>query len=58
MTTHLNRIPANFALVAAAMLFVAYSVICTVSGGELMTVSSPMLVAAIALFVWHDRQDG
>lgn len=47
---------AHFLLpVAAVALFIAYSVIVTATSGAASFAASPMLVAAIAMMVWHDR---
>ncbi len=45
----------NLLPVAAIALFIGYSVIATTTGGAAAGVASPMLVAAIAMMVWHDR---
>lgn len=50
---HINHI----AWIIALALVVAYSVIATMSNGELSAVAAPLLVAAIALAVWHDRTE-
>jgi len=36
-------------------LFIGYSVITTATSGAASFAASPMLAAAIALCVWHDR---
>ncbi len=45
----------NLLPVAAIALFIGYSVIATTTGGAAAGIASPMLVAAIAMMVWHDR---
>lgn len=50
MTNHL-------APLAAIACFIAYSLVATVSGGSLITLASPLLIAGIALFVWQGRRD-
>ncbi len=47
---------AHFLLpIIAVALFIAYSVIVTATSGAASFAASPMLVAAIAMMVWHDR---
>lgn len=41
--------------IIAVAFFVAYSVIVTATSGSASFAASPMLVAAIAMMVWHDR---
>ncbi len=41
--------------IVAVALFIAYSVIVTATSGAASFAASPMLVAAIAMMVWHDR---
>jgi len=47
----------TFAPILSLALFVAYSVVATVSTGVWMAEASPMLVVAIALLVWRGAQD-
>lgn len=44
----------TLALIAAVALVVAFSVIATASSGALTFAASPLLVAAIAIAIWHD----
>ncbi len=47
----------NITWIIALALVVAYSIIATTSNGELTAIASPLLIAAIALVVWHDRTE-
>ena len=47
----------TFAPALAIVLFIGYSVIATLTSGELAGAASPMLIAAIGLAIWHDRSD-
>jgi len=50
-----NRLARIGALVGAVALFVGFSIIVTATQGELSFICLPMLAAAIALLVAHDR---
>lgn len=50
MTTYRSLAPA-----LSVLLLVGYSAIATVTNGDMAATASPMLVAAIALAIWHDR---
>lgn len=41
--------------VLAITLFIGYSTIATVTSGAASFAASPLLIAAIATMVWHDR---
>ncbi len=45
----------NLLPIVSLVLFIAYSALAITTDGAATGIASPMLVAAIAMLVWHDR---